>query len=186
MAHQIWWQKAPDLFDGHARKDPFTRNVPATVVNLDFQNTYNVIGYCGIDPTVPAVDYYIVGKDQTTTAAVFMDTIHQSIAKGFLHAGDILVLDNASIHQYRESAGLRDLLWMYRILLLPLPTRCPELNPIELVWNALVQRLRSAEMEGQLNQQDRYPIVSTTEHILSSIPHQEVGRFYAHCGYLAK
>ena len=93
MAHQIWWQKAPDLFDGHARKDPFTRNVPATVVNLDFQNTYNVIGYCGIDPTAPAVDYYIVGKDQTTTTAVFMDTIHQSIAKGFLHAGDILVLD---------------------------------------------------------------------------------------------
>ena len=178
--------KGADLFNGRARKDPFTGIVPATVVNSDFRNTYNVIGYCGIDPTAPAVDYYIVGEDQTTTAAVFMDTIYQSIAKGFLHAGDILVLDNASIHRYRESAGLRDLLWTYGVLLLPLPTRCPELNPIELVWNVLVQRLRSAEMEGLLRQPEQYPIVSATERILSSIPHEEIGRFYAHCGYLAK
>ena len=134
------------------REKTFTGIVPATVVNSDFQNMYNVIGYCGIDPTVPAVDYYIVGEDQTTTTAVFMDTIHQSIAKGFLHAGNILVLDNASIHRYRKLAGLRDLLWTYGILLLPLPTQCPKLNPIKLVWNVLVQRLRSAKMEGLLSQ----------------------------------
>ena len=64
---------------------------------------YNVIGYCGIDSTVPAVDHYIVGEDQTSTAVVFMDTIHQSIAKKILQAGDILVLDKASIHCYCKS-----------------------------------------------------------------------------------
>ena len=125
--------KGADLLNECAQKDPFTGNIPATVVDLDFWNTYNVIGYCRIDPTVTTVDYYIVGEDQMTTAAVFMDTIHQSIAKGFLHTGDILVLDNASIHRYRKSAGLCDLLWTYGILLLPLPTWCPELNLIKLV-----------------------------------------------------
>ena len=86
--------------------------VPATVVNSDFWNMYNMIGYCGIDPTVPAVDYYIVGEDQTSTAAVFMDTIHQSIAKEFLQAGNIFVLGKVSIHCDCKSTGLRNLLWM--------------------------------------------------------------------------
>ena len=114
--------KEADLFNEHVQKEPSSGNVPATVVTLDFRNTYNVIGYCGIDPTVSAVDYHIVREDQTTTASVFVDMIHQSIAKGFLHAGDILILNNASIHKYQKLAGLRDLLWMYGIFLLPLPT----------------------------------------------------------------
>ena len=114
--------KEADLFNEHVQKEPSSGNVPATVVTLDFRNTYNVIGYCWIDLIVSAVDYYIVREVQTTTASVFVDTIHQLIAKGFLHAGDILILNNASIHKYQELAGLRDLLWMYGIFLVPLPT----------------------------------------------------------------
>mgnify|MGYP005855778119 CR=1 FL=1 len=71
--------KGCDLFNGAARKDPFTGIVPPTIVNSDFRNTYNVIGYCGIDISVPAVDYYIVGEDQTTTAFVFMESVKCSI-----------------------------------------------------------------------------------------------------------
>ena len=91
--------KGADLFNGAARKDPFTGSVPATIVDSDFRNTYNIIGFCGIDAFIPcAVDYYIIGEGQTTTAGVFMETIKQSISKGYLHGGDVLILNNASVH----------------------------------------------------------------------------------------
>ena len=62
--------KGADLFTGKAPKDPFTGLVPATVVDSDFRNTFNIIGFCGIDVEVPAMDFYIVDcKDTTTTAA---------------------------------------------------------------------------------------------------------------------
>ena len=62
----------------------------------------------------------------------------------------MLVCDNATIHQQGYNSDLGDFLWNtpaldgepLRILLLPLPTRSPELNPIELVWHILVQRVK--------------------------------------------
>ena len=112
-----------------------------TVVDSDSRNTYYVIGFCGIYIRNPAVDYYIVGEEETTMAATFMAAIESSVAKGFLMPGDILVLDKAAIHLYRESQDLFNFLWSQGILLITLPTRVPELNPIELVWNTFVQRL---------------------------------------------
>ena len=183
--------KGADLFNGAARKDPFTGTVPATIVDSDFRNTYNIIGFCGIDALIPcAVDYYIIGEGQTTTAGVFMETIKQSIAKGYLHGGDVLILDNASVHRYREASDLRNLLWSYGITLVTLPTRCPELNPIELLWNTLVKRLKTAEIThtNQLNAgtNSRNQVVEWTSAILSSVTHNEIARYYAHCGYMNK
>jgi hypothetical protein len=67
----------------------------------------------------------------------------QQLASGFLQPGDFLVLDNASIHYFQELTGLDAYLWNYHgIFLQFLPTRSPELNPIELLWNTLTQRLR--------------------------------------------
>ena len=114
-----------------------------------------------------------------------MSAVEALIAKGFLHAGDILVLDNAAIHCYREAEGLFHYLLHHGILLLALPTRVPELNPIELVWNTLVQRLLGlcisfADAGG------RHGIVDFTAYILSTMTHHEISKYYAHCGYLAK
>jgi len=137
------------------------------------------------------VDYYIIGEGQTTTAGVFMATIKQSIAKGYLHGGDVLILDNASVHRYREASDLRNLLWSYGIALVTLPTRCPELNPIELLWNTLVKPLKTAEIThtNQLNAgntNSRNQVVEWTSAILSSVTHNEIARYYAHCGYMNK
>ena len=175
--------KGADLFNRKARKDPFTGVVPVTVVDSDFGNRCNIIGFCGIDMRCPAMDFCIVGEDQTTAAATFMAAIESSVAKGFLSRGDILVLDNAAIHCYRESEGLAAYLWAHGILLLPLPTRVPELNPIELIWNTLVQRLRALAMSAGGG---RHAVVEFTAQILSAITHHEVAKYYAHCGYMAK
>ena len=120
--------KGADLFNGKARKDLFTGLVPPTIVDSDFRNTYNVIGFCGIDVNVPAMDFYIVGEDEATTSATFMAAIQSSVTKGFLVAGDILVLDNAAIHLYRESQDLFDYLWSRGILLITANT-CAQIKP---------------------------------------------------------
>lgn len=154
------------------------------MVDSDFRNTYNIIGFCGIEIRAPAVNYYLVdSQEHTTTAAVFMEAIEASIAKGFLQFGDILVLDNAAIHIYRESQRLSDLLARHGITLICLPTRVPELNPIEFIWNALTQRLRSYVL-GNAGGRDR--ILEATIQILSTIGHKEVAKYYAHCGYKQK
>jgi transposase len=64
--------------------------------------------------------------------------------------GDVLVLDNAAIHTGGSASHLADLLWdvevdgsPLNVLVLPLPTCSPELNPIELVFHILARRLRS-------------------------------------------
>ena len=128
------------------------------------------------------VDYYITDTTrQTTTAAVFMDAVHLSIAKGFLRMGDFLVLDNAAIHIYRETEDLYDVLKQYGITLLMLPTRVPELNPIELIWNTLVQRLKVLAL-ASAGGHDR--IVEETSNILNAMTHKEVALYYAKCGYM--
>jgi transposase len=55
----------------------------------------------------------------------------------------VLVLDNAPIRYSAEIQELED--WLYQergIFVLYLPTCSPELNPIELMWHLLVQRLK--------------------------------------------
>ena len=76
--------------------------------------------------------------------------IEEAIATAWLRPYDILIFDKATIHQQGYNGDLANLLWNspaldgepLRILLLPLTTRSPELNPIELVWNIMVQRVK--------------------------------------------
>jgi hypothetical protein len=65
-----------------------------------------------------------------------------AIFTGWLKIGDILVLDNATIHYGGDTSDLGNWLWInFRIFLLFLPARTPERIQIEIVWNILVQRL---------------------------------------------
>ncbi len=81
--------------------------------------------------------------------AVFSETVIRMVATGFLWQGDVLILDNAAIHHYRESTTLGDYLWYkHGILITFLPTCAPELNPIEQMWNILMQRLKNVALLG--------------------------------------
>ncbi len=82
-------------------------------------------------------------------AAVFSETVIRMVSTSFLRQGDVLVLDNAAIHHYQESKTLGDYLWYeHGILITFLPTRAPALNPIEQMWNILVQRLKNVAVLG--------------------------------------
>jgi transposase len=67
------------------------------------------------------------------------------------------------------------------IHLLWLPTRSPELNPIELLWNILVQRLRTVDLFSQAPA--RHRVAYHTFDILRAITTQEVLACYRKCGY---
>ena len=57
------------------------------------------------------------------------------IEDGHLQSGDILIVDNASVHAGRATNSmLLDLLTANNVKLIFLPTYSPELNPIELVF----------------------------------------------------
>ena len=104
--------------------------------------------------------------------------VELACSEGFFHGGDILVLDNASIHSVGENSVLEDWLWMqFGVLVLFLPPRSPELNPIELVWNTMVQRLRTVPLIDLLEIGAHSSSIKSLE-ILNGITHKEVQQFY--------
>ncbi len=79
----------------------------------------------------------------TVDADLFSMEIEAAIAMRFLGEGNVLVLDNAANHTGRGNTMLEDWLWEdHSVLVLFLPARAPEWNPIELMWNCLTQRLK--------------------------------------------
>jgi hypothetical protein len=94
--------------------------------------------------------WYRIRRESNDSAA-FLDDVIEAIVDGFLVEGDVLVLDNATIHTGKENDAMADWSWeRHGIFFAFLPTRSPELNPIELVWNYLVQKLRSYPLEGRM------------------------------------
>ena len=113
--------------------------------------------------------------------------IEEAIATAWLMPYDVLVCDNATIHLQGYNGDLRDLLWNsraldgepLRILLLPLPTRSPELNPIELVWHIMVQRVKY----GMKRVGEPHAVARAAENVLNMMNIELMRRTFRHCGY---
>ena len=103
-----------------------------------------------------------------------------AIAKKFLRRGDVLVLDNAAIHDKGDNTELVN--WLYNshgIAVLFLPTRSPELNPIELIWRNLVMKLRTVDVSSR-----SHACADAAFHILSRMSHRSVEGTYRECKYI--
>jgi hypothetical protein len=113
-------------------------------------------------------------------ADLFSLEIESAIASRYLQAGDVLVLDNASNHTGKGNTVLEDWLWEdHMVLVLFLPARAPEWNPIELMWNCLTQRLRNFDLS---NVSGSHRVVKAAMNILDTITHDEIYRFYKKSG----
>jgi transposase len=173
--------KGGDLY-GTVRVDPLTGETPSNKTDGDFRNTYTVIGLCGIDCRVQPVEYTINKHCNDSTA--FNEFIDNAIIKGFLLPGDVLILDNAAIHVKGESTNLFDFLWdNFEILLICLPTRAPELNPIELLWNTLNGRLPYHQFLGG-GRPSKDAVAIAAGEILDAVSHNEIAKYFQHCGYI--
>ena len=174
--------KGNEIFNKRGRRDPETGEVPEMTVDSDFRNTYSIVGFSGIDKKSPPVSFVI--HEEKNDATSFFEKVAEAIAEGFLRAGDVLVMDNAAIHLQGENDGLDDWLWEnHRIAVLPLPTRSPELNPIELTWRSLVSKLRALPLKT-MERHNQHATAKEASRILSDMSHKSIRASYRQCGYL--
>ena len=174
--------KGAEIFNRKVRRDPITGAVDGIPVDPDFRNTYTIMGLCGIDPSVAPMHYYL--HDGTNDSAFFSAFVENAVGIGWLRPYNVLVLDNASIHKYGDSADLGEWLWdSFCILVVFLPPRSPELNPIELLWGTLVQRLATYDLDGPRPTQDACAVAALQ--IMSGFTHDLVASCYRHCKYIA-
>jgi hypothetical protein len=172
--------KGREIFNRKVRRCPITGVVESIIVDPDFRNAYSIIGFCGIDPRTVPFDFYI--NEGTNDAEDFSDAVEMAVLKGFLLPGDVLILDNASIHRFKEAESLEDWLWdNFYILLIFLPTRSPELNPIELLWHILVARLKNWDLNGPRPYHDAAAYAAAE--IMTGFTHTDVAACYQKCNY---
>jgi hypothetical protein len=171
--------KGSEMYCRHTRRNVLTGEIPPVMTESDFRNTYSVFGICGIDTRVSPVRYGIV--QGTNDAENFAVQIENALLAGFLLPFDVLVLDNAAIHTGKENFVLEDWLWSnFRILVILLPARSPEWNPIELLWNSLAGRLNSFDLI-LIPFLGPHPLVGAAEIILNQVTHDEIDRYYKKC-----
>ena len=91
---------------------------------------------------VRPVEYIIL--EECTSSNLFLIFVRILLEKGMLQRGDIFVVDNCTIHAKGDNVGLQKELFFGRgILMIILPPYHPDFNPMELVFNNLLQRLSS-------------------------------------------
>jgi hypothetical protein len=139
-------------------------------VEICIGTPHTIIGCCSIAPDAPP--FYFWMHDGTNDSTRFLDFVYSMVVDGFLRNGDVLVIDNASIHWYRELAVVEEILWEdYIILIVFMPARSPEPNPIKLMWNILVQPLRIVQLTGR-NTSERTALAA--KYIMDEFTHSKV------------
>jgi len=82
-------------------------------------------------------------REGTNTALTFFQFAVYLLAFGHLVAGDVLVLDNARIHNAQLILPpLVQLMRQHGVQMLFMPKYSPELNPCELVWSLMKTNIR--------------------------------------------
>ena len=116
----------------------------------------------------------------------FKADVKVAIALGFLRAGNVLVLDNVAYHCGKENKHLAEWRWrFFGIQILFLPTRTPEWNPIELVWQNLVQELKHTPLSvvrAKCKEEGSKDIAAKmSQDILDGFSHARIWSFYRRC-----
>jgi transposase len=93
-----------------------------------------------------------------------------------LKVGDVVILDNLSVHKRQEA---RELIEAAGCALVFLPAYSPDLNPIEMAYSKLKSILRKAK---ERTAEGLRAVLFAARDAFSP---QECANFFAHCGYLA-
>lgn len=114
-------------------------------------------------------------RTASNTSYDFLLFLVELAQDGYLTAGDVLVLDNASVHTSSLiGPQLRQLLAATGIRLLYLPTYSPELNPCELVFAMIKNHMRRTR---NTNRNMLFDLIDSCTRI--DLPN--ITRFYDHC-----
>lgn len=117
-----------------------------------------------------------------------MDSVKAFIDKGVLSRGDVLVMDNASVHVGQiATAALSTLLEDNGIELALLPTYSPELNPCEFVFARIKWFIRSPYATAYCHHAQREVSRTFNDLLVSAtsvISYESMAGTYAHCSRL--
>ena len=181
--------KGIDIYNRKVRRSPLDGSIPFVDTGFDTRNVYNLMAAIKLDDENPVGEKkniaYQIGKYQGTSTA-FNYFVTELVATNFLRPGHVLICDNASIHKTSENRTLTEVLWEEKkILVLYLPLYCPELNPIELVFQLLGHRLRHSNirhMSHQMRSEDFFLCVCVR--VLQSVTYVDIMKNYKKCGYV--
>ncbi len=105
---------------------------------------------------------------------IFREYIRQVLAPT-LRQGDVVICDNLGAH--RDQAA-RQLIEDRGAQLLFLPAYSPDLNPIEMMWSKVKQRLRSAKARSQED------LLEAIRNALAAVSPSDAQGFFHHAGYM--
>jgi transposase len=111
--------------------------------------------------------------DGAVNADVFEAFVEQVLVHE-LRRGDVVVLDNLSSH---KRARVRELIEAAGAELVFLPPYSPDLNPIELVFSKIKQRLRSLACRTVEK------LWSSMQSVLDEVTASDAANCFRHCGY---
>jgi len=105
----------------------------------------------------------------------FLAFLIYCVGNGYLSVGDVLILDNASIHRGSEvHEHVLNLANQNGFMIRFLPKYSPELNPCELIWSYVKTYVRN-------NREYKVPILKMLIDAFAIVSHDLVIRFYSHC-----
>ena len=91
-----------------------------------------------------------------------------------LQAGDIVIMDNLSVH---KTTGIREFIEGCGAKLIYLPPYSPDLNPIEKCWSKIKTYLRRAKART------RAELEKALKEVLLLITQEDAGGWFKSCGY---
>ena len=119
--------------------------------------------------------------EESGATLFFQWLAHVDYHTGFMVRGDARACNNASTHVSRGNSNLNLNLRHVGVDAVALPAHSPELSPIELVFNVVVQRLASRFNETTLNSNDDVQLLPNSA--IESITPDVMFSCYIKCGY---
>ena len=121
--------------------------------------------------------------EEVGDSILFGEFVGEAMREGVLQRGDILVVDNCTIHNQAENTYLQEVLLMEQgILMITLPPYFAELNPTELVFRALLMCLQAICCNSSKN----IDLLKGVREVLANISLRAVKGMYKECGYFKR
>ena len=176
-----------DALPSKIRADPLTGFMAYIPVSGDFRDAFNLFAIVSANPDKPHPIEWIIGRENGDSHC-FVAFIKHLIRNGWFRHHEVLVMDNAAIHTGGVADIVDDLLWNtiiegheLNVLTVFLPTRSPELNPIELVFHILARRIQSYKYQAAGPHADL--VLHQANRAMFDMDYALILRCFAHCGY---
>ena len=171
----LWW------FDDFEMGDHWKRGVEAKGQRLILINNTKPLDYSFSLTLLTTLDLDtpIVGslRENSNNQYDFLDFFCQCIENSYLKAGDVLILDNASVHKGQDTFEVIMLLaQLAGVQIYFLPAYSPELNPCEPIFGFIKSELR---YHRPLGGDDAFWFDIATA--FSKVTHEMVMNFYRRC-----